>query len=47
MTRRALAAALGALACAVARNVDAAALANSISVSGDSITRGYDANTGS
>src|SRR5438094_2331660 len=45
--RRALAAALGLLASGIARNVHAAALANSISVSGDSISRGYDANTGS
>ena len=46
-TRRTSAAALGLLACAIARDVRAAALANSISVSGDSISRGYDANTGS
>src|SRR5205809_1047190 len=45
--RGALAAALGLLASGIARNVHAAALANSISVSGDSISRGYDANTGS
>src|SRR5437773_10849358 len=45
--RRALAAALGLLASGIARNVHAAALADSISVSGDSISRGYDANTSS
>ena len=45
--RRTLAAALGLLASGIARNVHAAALANSISVSGDSIARGYDANTSS
>src|SRR5437773_2203290 len=45
--RRTLAAALGLLASGIARNVHAAALATSIRGSGDSISRGYDANTGS
>jgi len=42
-----LAGALGLLVSAVAPSVRAAVLANSISVSGDSISRGFNANTGS
>jgi len=45
--RRTLAAALGLLVLAVAPSVRAAVLANSISVSGDSISRGFNANTSS
>jgi len=45
--QRTLAAALGLLVLAVAPSVRAAVLANSISVSGDSISRGFNANTSS
>ena len=46
-TRRTLAAALGLLLAAATATVHAAVLANSISVSGDSISRGFNANTSS